>query len=145
MFSKFKIKDKNYFLTNLYGANKDAEAVRFYQGFFSITLWGTDLNSDSNVIIGGDLNWWLHCAFVWYRKYSFYWLRVIVWSPRAGVFQELETAANYHIHHTRSWTRFKAGISSHAYITMFYSIRFWNYTNERRIPLRLYFLNIQCD
>ena len=36
MFSKFKIKDKNYFLTNLYGANKDAEAVRFYQGFFPL-------------------------------------------------------------------------------------------------------------
>jgi len=26
-----KIKDKNYFLINLYGPNKDAEAVRFYQ------------------------------------------------------------------------------------------------------------------
>ena len=37
-----KIKDKNYFRINLYGPNKDAEAVRFYQDF-SITLRGFDL------------------------------------------------------------------------------------------------------
>ena len=29
-----KINDKNYFLINLYGANKDTGAVRFYQDFF---------------------------------------------------------------------------------------------------------------
>ena len=39
-----QIKDKNYFLINLYGPNKDAEAVCFYQ----------DLDSDSNVIVSGD-------------------------------------------------------------------------------------------
>jgi hypothetical protein len=50
-----KIKDKNYFLINLYGPNKDAEAVRFYQDL-SITLRGIDLASDSNVIVGGDFN-----------------------------------------------------------------------------------------
>ena len=41
-----QIKDKNYFLINLYGPNKDAEAVCFYQ----------DLDSDSNVIVSGDSN-----------------------------------------------------------------------------------------
>ena len=50
-----KIKDKNYFLINLYGPNKDAEAVRFYQDL-STTLRGIDLDSDSNVIVGGDSN-----------------------------------------------------------------------------------------
>jgi len=50
-----KIKDKNYFLITLYGPNKDAEAVRFYKDFL-ITLQGIDLDTDSNVIVGGDLN-----------------------------------------------------------------------------------------
>ena len=50
-----KIKDKNYFLINLYGPNKDAEALRFYQDL-STTLRGLDLDSDSNVVIGGDFN-----------------------------------------------------------------------------------------
>ena len=50
-----KIKDKNYFLINLYGPNKDAEPVRFYQDL-SITLRGIDLDSDSNLIVGGDFN-----------------------------------------------------------------------------------------
>ena len=50
-----KIKDKNYCLINLYGPNKDAEAVRFYQDL-STTLQGIDLDSDSNVIVGGDFN-----------------------------------------------------------------------------------------
>ena len=50
-----KIKDKNYFLINLYGPNKDAAAVRFYQDL-STTLRGIDLDSDSNVIVGGGLN-----------------------------------------------------------------------------------------
>ena len=50
-----KIKDKNYLLVNLYGPNKDAEAVCFYQDL-STTLRGIDLDSDSNVIVGGDFN-----------------------------------------------------------------------------------------
>ena len=50
-----KIKDKNYFLINLYGPNKDAEPVRFYQDL-SITLRGIDLNSDSNLVVDGDFN-----------------------------------------------------------------------------------------
>ena len=50
-----KVNDKNYFLINLYGPNKDAEAVRFYQDL-STTLRGIDLDGDSNVIVGGDFN-----------------------------------------------------------------------------------------
>ena len=50
-----KVKDKNNFLINLYGPNKDAEAVHFYQDL-STTLRGIDLDGDSNVIVGGDLN-----------------------------------------------------------------------------------------
>lgn len=50
-----QIKDKNYFLINLYGPNKDAEAVCLYQDL-STTLRGIDLDSDSNVIEGGDFN-----------------------------------------------------------------------------------------
>ena len=52
-----KIKDKNCFLKNPYGSNKDAEAVRFHQDLYlSITLRGFDLDSDCNVyvILGGD-------------------------------------------------------------------------------------------
>ena len=44
-----KFKEKNNFLINFYGPNKDAEAVRFYQDL-SITLRGIDLDSDSNVV-----------------------------------------------------------------------------------------------
>ena len=50
-----KVEDKNYFLINPYGPNKDAEAVRFYQDL-STTLRGLDLDNDSNVVIGGDFN-----------------------------------------------------------------------------------------
>ena len=52
---KVKIKDKNYLLVNLYGPNKDAEAVRFYQNL-SATLREIDPDSDDNIIIGGDFN-----------------------------------------------------------------------------------------
>ena len=50
-----KIKDKNYRLVNVYGPNKDAEAVRFYQNLSS-TLRQMELDGDDNVIIGGDFN-----------------------------------------------------------------------------------------
>ena len=52
---KVKIKDKNYLLVNLYGPNKDTEAVRFYQNL-SATLREMDPDSDDNIIIGGDFN-----------------------------------------------------------------------------------------
>ena len=42
-------------MINLYGLNKNREAIRPYQDL-STTLRGIDLDSDSNVILGGDLN-----------------------------------------------------------------------------------------
>ena len=44
---------KGYRLVNVYGPNKDAEAVRFYQNL-SLTLRQMKLHGDDNVIIGGD-------------------------------------------------------------------------------------------
>lgn len=50
------INDKKYILVNIYGPNKDAEAVQFYQ-YLSTTLQGLGLDSDDNIIIGRDF----HC------------------------------------------------------------------------------------
>ena len=52
---KTLIKDKRYLLANIYGPNKDAEAVRFYQNL-SATLRKMDPNSDDNIVVGGDFN-----------------------------------------------------------------------------------------
>ena len=50
-----KINDKSYRLVNVYGPNKDGEAVRFYQTL-SLNLRQMELDGDDNVIIGGDFN-----------------------------------------------------------------------------------------
>ena len=55
-----KINDKNYFLINLYGANKDTGAVRFYQDFFRFFI---DLSSDSNVIVETLIHNCITCVF----------------------------------------------------------------------------------
>jgi len=52
---KMLINDKKYFLVNVYGPNKDAEAIKFFQ-YLSTTLRAMDFESDDNVIIGGDFN-----------------------------------------------------------------------------------------
>ena len=52
---KALIKDKRYTLANIYGPNKDAEAVRFYQNL-SATLRKMDADSDDNIVVGGDFN-----------------------------------------------------------------------------------------
>ena len=52
---KAKIKDKNYYLVNVYGPNKDAGVVRFYQDL-SAKLLEMEPDSNDNVIIGGDFN-----------------------------------------------------------------------------------------
>jgi len=64
-----QIKDENCFLINLYGPIKDAEAVRFYQDL-STPLRGVDLDSDSNVIVGGDFNCPLDPTLDKKRRYS---------------------------------------------------------------------------
>lgn len=50
---KMLINDKKYFLVNVYGPNKDAEAIKFFK-YLSTTLPAMDFESDDNVIIGGD-------------------------------------------------------------------------------------------
>ena len=52
---KSLIKDKRYLLANIYGPNKNAEAVRFYQNL-STTLRKMDPSSDDNIVVGGDFN-----------------------------------------------------------------------------------------
>ena len=48
----------------LYGPNRDAEAVRFYQDFHFTKFWVNEvLDSDSNVILGGDFNCPLDLTF----------------------------------------------------------------------------------
>ena len=52
---KALINGKSYTLINIYGPNKDTEAVKFFQNL-STTLRELKLESDDNVIIGGDFN-----------------------------------------------------------------------------------------
>ena len=52
---KMLMNEKKYFLVNVYGPNKDAEAIKFFQ-YLSTTLRGMDFESDDNVIIRGDFN-----------------------------------------------------------------------------------------
>ena len=52
---KILINDKKYFLVNVYGPNKDAEATKYFQ-YLSTTLRAMDFESEDNVIIGGDFN-----------------------------------------------------------------------------------------
>ena len=52
---KTLIKDKRYLLANIYGPNKNAEAVRFYQNLYA-PLRKMDPSSDDNIVVGGDFN-----------------------------------------------------------------------------------------
>jgi len=52
---KVLINDKTYTLINVYGPNKDAEAIKFFQSL-STTLRKSELESADNIIIGGDFN-----------------------------------------------------------------------------------------
>ena len=52
---KSLIKDKRSLLANIYGPNKNAEAVQFYQNL-SATLRKMDPSSDDNIVVGGDFN-----------------------------------------------------------------------------------------
>ena len=58
-----KCKEKNNFLINFYGPNKDAEAVRGFYQDLSITLRGIDLDSDSNVVWVETLHCPIHRTF----------------------------------------------------------------------------------
>ena len=52
---KALINNKTYTLINVHGPNKDAEAIKFFQSL-STMLRKLELESNDNIIIGGDFN-----------------------------------------------------------------------------------------
>ena len=50
---KAETKDKIYVLTNIYAPNKDKDIVAFLTKLL-ITLQNEDLDSENNIVIGGD-------------------------------------------------------------------------------------------
>ncbi len=91
---KALIKDKRYILANIYGPNKDAEAVRFYQNL-SATLWKMDADSDDNIVVRGDFNCPLNPTFD--KKGG-------ILIPRQHVINSIENVQNKFSPNTRSFT-----------------------------------------
>ena len=55
-FKKLKLKTRyNYVLINIYAPNKDKDIVAFLTKLL-ITLQNEDLDSENNIVIGGDFN-----------------------------------------------------------------------------------------
>ena len=52
---KAVIKDKTYVLINIYAPNKDKDLINFFKNLFAI-LQKENLESEENIIIGGDFN-----------------------------------------------------------------------------------------
>ena len=52
---KAVIKEENYTIANIYGPNKDADAVKFYHNLSNI-LRTNDFGNEENIIMGGDFN-----------------------------------------------------------------------------------------
>lgn len=52
---KAQIQEKTYILINVYAPNKDKDLVKFFDNLFSI-LTNENLDSEDNIILGGDLN-----------------------------------------------------------------------------------------
>jgi len=52
---KALIKEENYTIANIYGPNKDAEAVQFYHKLSKL-LRTNDSGNEENIIMGGDFN-----------------------------------------------------------------------------------------
>jgi len=52
---KALIKEENYTIANIYGPNKDAEAVQFYHKLSKL-LRTNDFGNEENLIMGGDFN-----------------------------------------------------------------------------------------
>jgi len=52
---KALIKEENYTIANIYGPNKDAEAVQFYHKLSKL-LKTSDFGNEENIIVGGDFN-----------------------------------------------------------------------------------------
>ena len=52
---KMNIEDKMYTLINIYAPNKDRDATKFFKSLYEL-LQKEDLDSEENIIIGGDFN-----------------------------------------------------------------------------------------
>ena len=52
---KVLIKEENYTIANIYGPNKDAEAVQVYHKLSNL-LRTNDFGNEENIIMGGDFN-----------------------------------------------------------------------------------------
>ena len=52
---KAVIKEENYTIANIYGPNKDPDAVKFYHNLSNI-LRTNDFGNEENIIMGGDFN-----------------------------------------------------------------------------------------
>ena len=52
---KAVIKEETYTIANIYGPNKDADAVKFYQNLANL-LRNNDFGNEENIIMGGDFN-----------------------------------------------------------------------------------------
>ena len=52
---KSQVKDKNYFLVNVYGPNKDVDTILFYEKVSKL-LKDMEPDADDNIITGGDFN-----------------------------------------------------------------------------------------
>ena len=49
------IKEENYTIADIYGPNKDADAVKFYHNLSNL-LRTNDFGNEENIIMGGDFN-----------------------------------------------------------------------------------------
>ena len=52
---KAVIKEENYTIANIYGPNKDTDAVKFYHNLSNL-LRTNDFGNEENIIMGGDFN-----------------------------------------------------------------------------------------
>ena len=53
--SKIQVDDKVYVLVNIYAPNKDKESVQFFRKLYTL-LQIENLDSEENIILGGDFN-----------------------------------------------------------------------------------------
>ena len=59
---KAVIKEENYTIANIYGPNKDADAVKFYHNLSNL-LRTNDFSNGENITMGGDFNCPLNVSF----------------------------------------------------------------------------------
>ncbi|CAH3184618.1 unnamed protein product, partial [Porites lobata] len=62
---KIQIDDKVYVLVNIYAPNKDKDLIQFFRKLHGL-LQTEDLDSEENIILGGDFN----CPGIWKMNVS---------------------------------------------------------------------------